>query len=110
MAGKMCMMMMVMMMVIMKCDLKACNEIDYMEKDVLCLENCIIKCGEDNYQCQTLCYDDCDPSLIGEERPIMPPGQSENAFCHRDCSIECGSDADCMEPCVKICPETTSLC
>lgn len=65
MAGKMCMMMMVMIMVIMKCDLKACNEIDYMEKDVLCLENCIIKCGEDNYQCQTLCYDDCDPSLIG---------------------------------------------
>ncbi|KAF8079517.1 hypothetical protein N665_1021s0012 [Sinapis alba] len=86
MAKKMCMMMMAMVLLIMKC-----NGMDYMEKDVLCLENCIIKCGEDNYQCQTLCYDDCDPSLIG------------------DCSIECGSDADCMEPCVKICPETTSL-
>ncbi|XP_019086848.1 PREDICTED: uncharacterized protein LOC109127061 [Camelina sativa] len=74
MAGKMCMMVMVMALILMGCRLTACdgmasNETKKDQLSKVCYKNCMTKCGQDNYQCQDLCFGVCDPN----KRPPAPP-------------------------------------
>ncbi|CAH2072575.1 unnamed protein product [Thlaspi arvense] len=107
MAPKMCVIMIVMVLLIMESRLKACCGMKTNETN----KDCIIKCDQDDYQCQTHCYNVCEtptPSALVGEEPIVPE-QGKTAICYKNCSIKCGTDADCLVPCVKKCPRTTTL-